>query len=122
MPDAVGETDLRIVIVGPCGAGKSSLADGLAARSFHARQITQEHSYVPNMWQLLSKPDILIYLDASFESCDQRKRLDWSPKDHAEQNRRLAHARQHCDIYLLTDALTLEQILQSVLQSLHRIT
>lgn len=122
MPDAVAETDLRIVIVGPCGAGKTTLAEGLTASNFPARQITQEHSYVPNMWQLLSKPDILIYLDASFESCDQRKRLDWSPKDHTEQHRRLAHARQHCDIYLLTDDLTLEQILQCVLQSLQRIT
>ncbi len=122
MPDADDERNLRIVIVGPCGAGKTTLAEGLTARHFLARQITQEHSYVPNMWKLLSKPDVLIYLDASFEVCEQRKQLDWGPKDHAEQIRRLAHARQHCDIYLFTDNLTPDEILQSVLQSLQDLT
>ena len=122
MPDAANEKHLRIVIVGPCGAGKSTLAEGLTARHFPARQITQEHSFVPNMWKLLSKPDILIYLDASFEVCNQRKPLDWGPKDHTEQIRRLAHARQHCDIYLPTDGLTPDEILRSVLQSLQDLT
>jgi shikimate kinase len=118
MPVAADESDLRIVIVGPCGAGKSTLADGLCSHQYNARQITQEHSFVPNMWQLISKPDIMIYLDASFEACSRRKQLDWEPKDHAEQLRRLAHARQHCDIYVSTDDLTPEGILQTVLQSL----
>jgi thymidylate kinase len=118
MPAAPDETVLRIVIVGPCGAGKSTLADGLCEHNYDARQITQEHSFVPKMWKLISKPDILIYLDASFETCNQRKQLDWGPKDHAEQLRRLTHARQHCDIYLPTDGLTPEEILVSVLQSL----
>ena len=118
MPDAADSNQLRIVIVGPCGAGKSTLAEGLTDRHIPARQITQEHSFVPNMWKLLSKPDILIYLDASFEACNQRKQLDWGPKDHAEQIRRLAHARQHCDIYLPTDGLNPEEILHSVLKSL----
>lgn len=118
MPVAQDDADLRIVIVGPCGAGKSTLADGLCEHSYDARQITQEHSFVPKMWKLISKPDILIYLDGSFEVCNQRKQLDWGPKDHAEQVRRLAHARQHCDIYVPTDGLTPEEILASVLQSL----
>jgi len=118
MSAAADETDLRIVIVGPCGAGKSTLADGLCAHKYNARQVTQEHSFVPNMWKLISKPDLLIYLDGSFEACNQRKQLDWGPKDHAEQIRRLAHARQHCDIYLSTDGMTPERILRSVLQSL----
>lgn len=112
------ETDLRIVIVGPCGAGKSTLADGLCMHEYNAHQITQEHSFVPDMWKLISKPDILVYLDASFEACNQRKQLDWGPKDHAEQVRRLAHAREHCDIYLNTDGMTPEGVLVSVLQSL----
>jgi len=118
MPNVVGKTDLRIAIVGPCGSGKTTLADGLTARHFHVREITQEHSYVPSMWKLISRPHILIYLDASFETCNQRKQLDWDLGDHAEQIRRLAHARRHCDIYLATDDLTPEEIIQSVLHSL----
>lgn len=118
MPNVVSKTDLRIAIVGPCGAGKTTLADGLTARDFNVREITQEHSYVPNMWKLLSKPHVLIYLDASFDTCNRRKQLDWDPGDHAEQIRRLAHARRHCNIYLATDDLTPEEIIRSVIQSL----
>ncbi|MGD8813186.1 MAG: hypothetical protein PVI78_01775 [Anaerolineales bacterium] len=118
MPGDGNESHLRIAIVGPCGAGKSTLADGLTSRHFDAHQIAQEHSYVPNMWKLVSKPDILIYLDATFESCNRRKQLDWGPKDHAEQIRRLCHAREHCQIYIPTDGLTPEEILTNALQAL----
>ena len=118
MPGAGNTSHLRIAIVGPCGAGKSTLADGLTARHFDARQIAQEHSYVPNMWQLVSKPDVLIYLDASFESCNHRKQLDWGPKDHTEQIHRLRHAREHCEIYIPTDGLTPQEILLSALKAL----
>ena len=118
MPEALDDKDLRIIVVGPCGAGKSTLAEGLNAHGYHARQIAQEHSYVPNMWKLLSKPHVLIYLDASFENCSRRKQFDWKPKDHAEQIRRLSHARRHCDVYLATDDLAPDQVLQYVLESL----
>jgi thymidylate kinase len=108
----------RIAIVGPCGAGKTTLAEQLQALGLQARQIAQEHSYVPAMWQILTRPDILIYLDASFVICSQRKRLDWTPADHAEQLRRLAHARAHCDIYVQSDWRTPEEVLQEVRQKL----
>ncbi|MGD2251893.1 MAG: hypothetical protein PVF70_03145 [Anaerolineales bacterium] len=111
-------SSLRIAIVGPCGAGKSSLASELQARGLHARQIAQEHSYVPTMWQKLTKPDVLIYLQASFECCNRRKPLDWGPADHAEQLKRLAHARQHCDLLVQTDDLTPQQVAAQVLQAL----
>jgi len=29
--------------------------------------IAQEHSYVPYMWKRITNPDLLIYLNASFE-------------------------------------------------------
>jgi hypothetical protein len=35
-----------------------------------------------------------------------------------EQQRRLRHAREHCDLYLHTDALTLEQVRQRVIEFL----
>jgi len=104
-----------IVIVGPCAAGKSSLAEGLRQAGWQARQIAQEHSYVANMWQVLSQPDILVFLDAQFETCTRRKSLDWTPADYQAQQERLAHARQHCDFYLATDALSADQVLERTL-------
>ena len=54
-----------IGIVGPCGAGKTTLAQGLRGKGYRARAIVQEHSYVQDMWQRITKPDILIFLQAS---------------------------------------------------------
>ncbi len=107
----------QIAIVGPCGAGKSTLAEELRSRSLPARQIAQEHSFAPTMWQHLSDPDILIYLDASYETCSQRKNLNWLPKEYANQIHRLQHARQHCDIYINTDNLKPEEVVDRVLYS-----
>jgi deoxyadenosine/deoxycytidine kinase len=110
--------NLHIAIVGPCAAGKSTLANGLQDLGLRARQIVQEHSYVPEMWQHFAKPDVLIFLDASYEVCTKRKKLNWLPKEHAEQLRRLKHAREHCQIYVYTDDLTPGEVLFRVLNAL----
>jgi hypothetical protein len=52
-------------------------------------------------------PDLLIYLIASFETCTQRRKLNWTNEDYLEQLRRLTHARQHADLIIETDLLTL---------------
>ena len=107
-----------IGVVGPCGSGKSTLIAGLERSGYRCRHIAQEHSYVPAMWQIISKPDILIYLDASFLVSTARAELDWQEKDHQEQLRRLAHARQHAHLYIDTDALTPQQVLEQALNYL----
>jgi deoxyadenosine/deoxycytidine kinase len=109
---------LRIAIVGPCAAGKTTLAEALRGRGYNARQIVQEHSFVPAMWQIITKPDVLIYLDASYDVCTRRKGFNWLPHEHAEQIRRLAHARQHCHIYIHTDQLTPAEVLKRVMAAL----
>jgi len=106
---------MRIAIVGPCGSGKTVLVNGLKQHDYLARQIAQEHSFVQDMWQVLTKPDILIYLDASYETCTERKALNWRRHEYEEQLRRLSHAREHCDLYLMTDQVSIEEILELVL-------
>ena len=107
-----------IGVVGPCGSGKSTLIAGLERFGHRCRHIAQEHSYVQAMWQVISKPDILIYLQASFPVSTARRKLDWREKDYEEQSRRLSHARAHAHIIIDTDELTPEQILQIVLDLL----
>lgn len=109
---------LHLAIVGPCGAGKSTLAAALRARGYAVREIVQEHSFVPGLWRHFRRPDVLIYLDAGYETCTRRKRLDWLPHEHDEQRRRLAHARRHYDVYVDTDPLTPDQVLRRVLKAL----
>jgi deoxyadenosine/deoxycytidine kinase len=113
---------MMIAIVGPCGSGKTVLVNGLKQHDYHARQIAQEHSFVQNMWQVLTKPDLLIYLDASYETCTERKAMNWKPREFAEQLRRLSHAREHCDIYLSTDDLSTEKVLKEILAQLQGIS
>jgi len=70
------------------------------------------------MWRRIGRPEVLVFLDASFEACTRRKRLDWLPREYEEQQRRLAHARVHCHVFVATDALTPEDVLRRVLDSL----
>lgn len=104
-----------IAIVGPCASGKTTLAEGLQAHGHDARQIAQEHSYVKDMWKQITDPDILIYMDASFETCTKRKQLNWKQKEFDEQVRRLSHARENCDLYIFTDDLAPGEILERAL-------
>jgi cytidylate kinase len=108
-----------IGVVGPCGSGKSTLIAGLENNGYRCRHIAQEHSYVQAMWQIISKPDMLVYLGASFSVSTARRKLNWQEKDYREQLRRLEHARQHAHLIVETDNLTPEQVLQKVLGFLH---
>ena len=109
------EKKLKIGVVGPCGAGKSTLVNALAEQGYYARHIAQEHSYVPSMWKRIVNPDILIYLDASFLVSTERRKLDWRLDEYEEQLKRLDNAREHANLFINTDLLTPEQVLERVL-------
>ncbi len=109
---------VKIGVVGPCAAGKSTLAKGLNEHGYRVRHIAQEHSYVPEMWQKISNPDILIYLDVSFQVSTARRNLNLTEAEFKIQLNRLAHARQHADLYIQTDMLTISHVLTQVLQYL----
>ncbi len=107
----------RVALVGPCGAGKSTIALRLRALGLDARMPAQEHSGVPDMWKKLLKPDYLIALDAPNEVLRQRRPGGFALHDAAlaEERRRLAHAFAHADAHLDTSGLTIEQTVSWVL-------
>jgi hypothetical protein len=119
-PEAPPQVLTQIGIVGPCTAGKSTLIKRLNEQysDVGLRHIAQEHSYVQNMWQRISHPRWLIFLDVTYPVSMQRKKLDWTVAEYQEQQRRLAHARQNADFYLLTDYLTPEQVADKVAEFL----
>jgi RNase adaptor protein for sRNA GlmZ degradation len=91
----------------------------LRAAGYEARHPAQEHSYVLDMWQRITKPDILIFLDVSYAAARRRRPfIDGGPQRLAEQQRRLAHARAHCDFYLDTSDLQPEQVRRAVFEFL----
>ena len=107
-----------IGVVGPCGSGKSTLIAGLGKNGYRCRHIAQEHSYVKYMWQYITNPDILIFLQCSFENSTTRRKLNWVPADHEEQLKRLSHAREHADLIVETDSINAEDVLARTLDFL----
>lgn len=113
---------MRIKVVGPCASGKSALAAKLRDMGYDANSAAQDHSYVPDMWQRLNPPDLLVYLDVTLPAARERGRkgMGWTQEYLDEQHDRLRHARAHCDLYLPTDGLSEEQVLAETLAFLHQ--
>ena len=111
---------LKIGLVGPCTAGKSTLTKMLHTAGVEAHHIAQEHSYVPYMWQRITNPDVLIFLDVSFPVSEQRRQMDWTVEDYYEQHHRLRHARQHAHLYIMTDSFTPQDVFEQIMRFLER--
>lgn len=105
---------LKIGIVGPCAAGKSTLIAGLESLGFHGIHIAQEHSFVPDMWQKITNPDILVYLHVSYPLTLQRRNLNWTKFEYNKQLDRLYHAAENADIFINTDSLNPVEVLDEV--------
>lgn len=111
MGDAEGP---RVVVVGPDAAGKSTLVARLRSLGYNAHSCAQDHSYVPDMWRQVARPDFLVFLDAELETIAQRRAIDWGQERLDVLRSRLAHARAHCDLYLPTDDLTPFEVVDRV--------
>ncbi len=102
---------VRVAVVGACASGKSTLVEALRQAGYEARHVAQEHSYVPSMWEKVSQPDVLLYLDVNFVTVQARRPdTNFHPRDLAEQERRLTHARDNCDLYIDTNELPAEEV------------
>ena len=105
-----------IVVVGVCASGKTTLVDGLCPGA-GARSVAQEHSAVPRLWTFHA-PDFLVVLDGGLATIRKRRRVPWGEERLQAQRRRLSHARRHCQLYLCTDDLSVEELIDYVLSAL----
>jgi guanylate kinase len=111
-----------IAVVGPCASGKSQLVQALCKRGYNAREVLQEHSYAPTMWQRITQPDVLIYLDVS-EAVALQRRPTYAPTGWWNTlAHRLRHARKHTDLYIHTDALTIHKVIEQTLAFLDSVS
>jgi nicotinamide riboside kinase len=109
---------LRVAVVGPCASGKSTLVAALREAGYDARQPAQEHSYVKDMWERLVDPDVLIYLDISYEALLARRPY-FGEREYLEREKaRLAHAREHADLVVDTSGMTTQAVRDCVLAAL----
>lgn len=93
----------RIVVVGPCASGKTTLVNALCALGYDARACAQEHSVIAALWRH-SQPEVLIALRADIDAVRRRRGKHWPAWLHEVQMRRLANAYASAD--LVIDAST----------------
>ena len=107
----------RIVVVGPCASGKSTLVAALRAKGYDARVSGQEHSAIAALWQL-SDPDVLIALDATIGAVRSRRGDAWPEWLHDVQRTRLRQAVQAADLTIDTSHLGPDDVANQVIEFL----
>jgi len=119
-PAPSGESaPIRVVVVGPCAAGKSTLAANLRARGVDAYCCAQEHSEIGNLWQHL-EPDVVVALDVDLATVRARRGADWPEVIFRAQLRRLSAARAAARVVIDTASLDADATLEAALQALLR--
>jgi len=107
-----------IGLVGPCKSGKTTLKRLLVGQGYTVKHIAQEHSYAPQMWKKIADPDVLVFLQVSYQATLQRSNLTWFESEYQTQLKRLRHAFEHADLAVDTDDKTPEEIFEIVLDYL----
>ena len=95
---------LRVVVVGPCASGKSTLVRGLRDLGYDALACGQEHSEIATLWRH-AEPDVLIALLVDLATVRRRRGDDWPERLHEVQKHRLAPAVAAADLVLDSAAL-----------------
>jgi hypothetical protein len=110
----------KIVVVGPCAAGKSTLVSALRTLGYDAHVSGQEHSEIAMLWQH-SEPDVLIALDVDIAAVRERRGDSWPEWLHDLQVRRLAAASRAADLTIDTTMLSTQAVIARVVAYLERL-
>ncbi len=110
----------KIVVVGPCAAGKSTLVTALQALGYDAHVSGQEHSEIATLWQH-SQPDVLIALEVDISAVRDRRGDSWPEWLHDLQVRRLAAASRAADLAIDTSTLSVQAVFARVVAYLERL-
>jgi len=105
----------RILVVGVCNGGKTTLVTALRRLGYNAYCVAQEHSSVPRLWAL-RLPDLVVYLDVSYDAALLRRKVHWGPERLEKQRALLASARARADLCLDTSDLSPDQVLAATLR------
>lgn len=105
---------MRVVIVGVCASGKTTLVANLTKLGIDANNCAQEHSQIKKLWKK-KQPDILIMLDATLATIRTRRKVPWGEERLLAQRERLSDAKKHADLFIQTDGLTKEAVAQAVI-------
>lgn len=108
---------LRVVVVGPCASGKSTLVERLTRAGYDAYVCSQEHSEITTLWQHLG-PDAVIALDVDLATIRIRRGDDWPDTIYQEQRKRLGAAWDAADIIIDTSVTSADETFARALNAL----
>jgi hypothetical protein len=117
--EGLSSRPVRIVVVGPCASGKSTLVAALRARGYDARVCGQEHSEIPTLWRH-ANPDVLVSLGVDLAAVRKRRGQSWPGWLHERQVARLATAAAAADIAIDTSETDAEALVETVIAYLER--
>jgi len=120
MPLQPPSTKLRVVVVGPCASGKTTLTERLIAAGFDAFVCSQEHSEIATLWRHLG-PEAMVALDVDLATLRQRRGGDWPETIYREQRRRLADAWAAADIIVDTSNTSADETFARAVTALETI-
>jgi broad-specificity NMP kinase len=109
----------RVVVVGTCASGKSTLVSALRELGVDAYVCAQEHSEVPTLWNH-AHPDFVVLLEADLQTIRKRRSPTWPESIFLEQQRRLLNARAAANVIIDTDVTGVDQAVALVRESLER--
>ena len=111
--DGVPPDSRRIIVVGPCASGKSSLVAALRSRGYDAHVCGQEHSAVRGLWRR-SDPDVLVALEVDLPTLRQRRSPAWPEAIYDAQRERLREAFEAADLRVDTTRHDLGGVVERV--------
>lgn len=112
---------MRVVVVGPCSSGKSTIVHRLREHGIDAYAVSQEHSIIARLWDH-QHPDALVYLHVDYRVVQQRRGTTWPRWIYDAQVERLRDARKHATIELDTGELSPDKTVEHIIDALRRQT
>lgn len=111
--------NMRVVVVGVCAAGKTTLVKNLRESGIEAYNVAQEHSGIRKLWQR-KNPDVLVVLDVTLPVILKRRDVPWGEERLVLQHERLRDARKNADLYIQTDKLDQKEVAAAVVNYIAR--
>jgi len=103
----------KIVVVGSCASGKSTVVTALRAAGYDAYVCAQEHSEVRTLWRH-GDPDFVVLLEADLAVVRDRRDEHWPESIYRAQGRRLKEARAAANVIIDTGLVSIEDAVNRV--------
>ncbi len=103
----------RIVVIGPCASGKTSLTTRLQHVGYDALACGQEHSDIAELWKH-QQPDVVIGLRIELDTLRRRRSEAWSEDIYTRQMTRLESGYRNAHLLIDCDAVDQQAVFDRV--------